>query len=123
MNFKSFTKSGKFLIDSSQELISEIKQIDQDSNTPTLFLITPDKVAGKIKPSIWIDIHNAWASIIGKKKSIDNWRIIKKFGDEVIPGLRIFKLKGSKDNDHFILLSKTDPIEAIGEINNIFSRK
>jgi len=70
---------------------------------------------------IWEEIHQAWLQI-GESPSqgdLAAWRLIHRYGEEIAPGLRIFRLRESKTPHYFYLVSQKEPFTAGARLNDL----
>jgi len=71
---------------------------------------------------IWEEIHQAWQQI-GQSTSqgdLAAWRLIYRHGEEIAPGLGVFRLRESKAPVYFYLVSQRDPFKAAARLKGIF---
>ena len=104
----SFTEMGRRLVAPCSEYASfMLPGNGQTSNNYPLYIITPHvpKYVENSNNRSLIEINNAWREIQAgnTEKQLDAWRIIWKYGEEIIPGIRVFRLKNSEIQRYFYL--------------------
>jgi len=120
VKFYSYTKFGIKLLESFARSESDLlTDRFQNSNSGKLVIITPHPTN---LVNIWGDIHNAWQKIRSSNSAYNmkSWRTILKYGEEIIPGQRLFRLKNSSPQSFFYLLEETDLSDAFLHIFDIF---
>jgi len=67
------------------------------------------------------EIHKAWQQIgqTPSKGDLGAWRIIHQYGEEIAPGLRVFRLRESKTPFYFYLVSQKKPVTAAARLNDV----
>ncbi len=123
MKLCSFTVKGERLIRSCNPVFKQLFIKKENEVSEKLVIVTPQamKKCNYHLDDRWAFIHQAWKNLTNAKSSLflDDWRIIFKFGQQIIPGIRIFRLKKSGESSYFYLLDKID-IEAISVLNDLF---
>lgn len=125
MILHSYSRMGNRLLSSLSIMTSSIfSKYNRDNfEDDELIIITCEKPINSKKISkFWNDIHGAWYDIhrSPKKSDIKNWRIICNYGKEIIHGLQVFCLQGSKKPVYFYLLNDEDVYLASDKLNNVF---
>jgi hypothetical protein len=71
--------------------------------------------------TIWEELHQAWKQIgqSTSKGDLAAWRLIYRYGDEIAPGLRVFRLRESKSPKFFYLVSQKEPLAAAARLNDV----
>jgi hypothetical protein len=101
MRITAFTRSGiryaalisDYIHDVDKNIKRSINEIDE------FVIVTPQLLKNKfyLKKSdiFWNDIYRAWYRIekLQCKSQIPQWRVIFKFGEEIIPDLQVFRLR------------------------------
>ncbi len=112
IEINSYSLQGKLLIQSSENVLSSLFQNNKEPISRKLTFVTPNPIIGDhlFRNDLWINIYQAWHNIIYLKKSssISNWRVIYKYGHEVIPGMKLFKLRDDCDSSYFYLLNEEE---------------
>ena len=91
-----------------------------------LVLITDDKTdyLDTSTPVLWSKIYHAWKEMQfshpGTKMRA--WRNIFRYGEEIVPGLRVFRLRQNESEKpcYFYLLSEEDFFKALSRLNDLF---
>lgn len=125
MRLISYTKGGGELVAALTETAAAIfPRPRQNRYNDQLVLIT-DEITDRAKSSMprhWLNIHHAWADIRSGEagKEIQGWRVILAYGREIVPGLKVFRLRQEDTPVYFFLLDRRDFCEALGRLNDLF---
>lgn len=122
----SFSEKGNNLLASLSSMISSIfpdynreKSVDDE-----LVLITVDDLINDKEPipEYWKKIHKAWQNIHldDTQSLLKNFRIIWRYGEEIVPGLSVFRIRDSIKPVYFYLLENMDEFLASDKLNNLF---
>ena len=127
MKLHSYSPLGDQVIEHCSQLAASLlSDGNQHSSESQLAVITLDPPLEK-NPSIssgaliWEEIHQAWQQI-GESPSegdLAAWRLIYRYGEEIAPGLRIFRLRESKTPSYFYLVSQKEPFAAAARLNDL----
>jgi len=109
----SFSLEGRLLIQSCEHVLRTLFPKSNEQILEKLTIVTPHPIIDyyTFRNDMWEDIYMAWQKIYFSKNSssINEWRLIYKYGFEVIPGLKIFKIRNDNDLSYFFLLNAVEP--------------
>lgn len=122
MKLHSFTEEGKLLVKSCSLFFSQLFPKNDNEVSEKLILINPQTIKNidNGPNDKWALIHKSWENVTHVRcgSLLDDWRVIYKFGQQIIPGVRIFKSR-IDESSYFYLVDKAD-IEAISVVNDLF---
>ncbi len=120
MKFYSFTQRGREIIQfCSKSPIFRFGRDPHDSFDPGpvehFVIVTPHTLFSSIYSSeadvfFWKEIHNAWKKIQSRSScsNLHAWRTIWSYGEEIVPGFGVFRLRDSQNRCYFCLLPDED---------------
>ncbi len=126
MILNSYTRAGEKLLSSLSSMTSSIfPEYNRDNGVDDeLVLVTSDIVFYEKKsvPDLWKNIYQAWEVINSSDQGseIKGWRVIWQYGEEIVPGFRVFRLRSSEKPVYFYLLEEDDFYQASDKLNNLF---
>jgi len=127
MKLRSFSPAGNQVAEwCSEQAASLLRDGHQHYADSELVIITPETSLEKSHlitsgALIWKEIHQAWRQI-GQSTSrgdLAAWRLIHRYGEEIAPGLRVFRLRESKTPVYFYLVSQKEPFAAAARLSDV----
>lgn len=127
MKLRSFSPLGNQLVERCSKLAASLLSDGYhhyaDRELAIITLETPLEKSHSTTSSafVWEEIHQAWQQI-GQSTSqgdLGAWRLIHRYGEEIAPGLRVFRLRESKTPFYFYLVSQKEPFAAAARFNDV----
>ena len=126
MRLRSFTPLGyRVLGVCSQNAASLFANTSLDS-PDELVIVTPEVPVWKGRrqesdSTAWDAVHRAWATIQQPcgKPTMNAWRVIQTYGEDVLAGLRFFRLRDSETPSYFCLLAQEPFFQMVRRFRNL----
>lgn len=127
MRLRSFSPVGNQVAEQCSELVASLLRDGHHHYADSeLAIITPETFLEKThlinsRSIIWEEIHQAWQQIeiSASGGNLAAWRLIHRYGEEISPGLKMFRLRESKTPVYFYLVSQKEPRAAAARLNDV----
>jgi hypothetical protein len=125
---RAFTHMGAYL---AATLAHEPVYINRHTNEieGELVFVTPHSLKDVARLEsheihVWEEIHHAWQALQIPQSgmtTLEAWRCIMQYGNEIVPGFRIFNRRESDPLQYFLLLPEEDKIDTLVRLVDMLS--